>query len=144
MRAYHKQFARIDRRTLDATRTLMRSWSTKSSDQKIADMATWLNTVSGVYRVNTPSLKITGSPSDYYVDSKIFLTEPSLITLFHEFRHHLQRRGVVTIAEANIEHDARGWSLSLYRLVAPRTFRRLATENRIIHLTPDLQNRVMR
>ena len=63
----------------------------------------------------------------------------SVVTLFHEFRHHMQATGAaVRLDRANeqqAEEDARAWSLSLYYRSRPALFRRAVENGRIYHLT---------
>lgn len=140
MRPYHKRFRHIDRRTINATKALFAGWS--DATQRETKSLRWLSEVSEIYGVPTPRLKLAPTSFDHYQRDHhlIVLTKWSLITLLHEFRHHLQNTRF-PCAGWMAEPDARAWSLSLYHAVAPRTLRRLATENQIIHLTPAMANR---
>jgi len=138
---YHKRFTRFNPRTIQATKTLYRGWSTKTDDEKWEASRAWLDAVTEIYHAPTVAFQPNGD-SDYYMihQKKIVMKKPSIITLLHEFRHHLQ----YTVGSEMIggdEPDARAWSLSLYYRIAPITFRRLARENQIIHVGPDLTNR---
>ena len=142
MKPYHKRFTRFDRRTLVITKELRRGWSISTNQQKWAKMNRWLEDATRIYKA--PAVSLYVGDGDYYRPgrARIVMIKPSIITLLHEFRHHLQH----TVAPegtlmSDIEDDARAWSLSLYHQIAPRTLRRLAEQNKVFHLTPDMKNR---
>ena len=138
---YHKRFTRFKPETLVATKRLRRGWSTKTEQQRWQASREWLATVSAIYGVPPVELNTSTGADCYKVRSQtIYMSKPSIITLLHEFRHHLQ----FTVGPEGIvgsEPDARAWSLSLYYRVAPRTLRLLAQQDRIFHLTPNMTNR---
>jgi len=138
---YHKRFTRFNPRTIEATKTLRRGWSQKTLDEQWLASRAWLDAVTQIYRVPEVGFE-PNSGGDFYqiAQKKIYMKKPSIITLLHEFRHHLQYTAGPEMIGGD-EPDARAWSLSLYYRVAPITFRRLARENRIIHVGPDMTNR---
>jgi len=76
-------------------------------------------------------------PGRYVVRSHtIEMSHFSVVTLLHEFRHAMQYRPGIADVRPGSEEDARAWSLSLFRLAAPRRFRRMCDAGRIIHCRP--------
>lgn len=141
---YHKRFRRFNRSTVDATRRLMLGWGQASQEERTEKMQAWLTDVSLIYELPRPDLTVNASidNSGWYSPrgNLIVLPKPSIVTLLHEFRHAMQawgragahfRRAARAEERGGFEDDARAWSLSLYYLVAPRTFRRLAREGQI-------------
>lgn len=68
--------------------------------------------------------------------AQIVLPHPSIVSLFHQFRHHLQAS-----ADPEWEHDdksqeAQQWACSLYYVVNPRRFRRAVRRRRVVGVTP--------
>lgn len=131
---YHRRFRNQHRKTLDATRRLMRGWTDATVDAQWERSRLWLAEVSAVYGMTTPTLhKIRrGLGHGYYnIEShSIHMPYPSIVTLLHEFRHAYQHSHPSRMV-ADVEDDARAWSLSLYYRVAPRTLRRLASQGRV-------------
>lgn len=143
---YHRRFKRFNRRTVRATQKLLQGWGASSEKLKIEKMKNWIQDVSEIYQVNFPMLKmISSAGSGCYntLSNEIFMSRASAITLMHEFRHAMQtqnkapefdRRQMIE-SRYGAEDDARGWSLSLYHKVAPRTFKRLVTDNRVFFVS---------
>ncbi len=150
MSAYHRRFRRLDSRTLTATASLFASRPSRlNTGDAVAVMGEWLAAVSSIYNVPNPSLRIV-TPAEcagsgcYLPDTDaILLPHPSVTTLLHEFRHHLQHHGAAMIPSRweppalRHEEDARAWSLSLYHQVRPRLFARLVGEGQIFYVTTD-------
>lgn len=133
---YHRRFRHQHRRTLDATRRLIRDWTSVGVDGQWEKSRQWVAEVSVIYQVTPPKLKKTAwagqgcfSPST----NTIHMAYPSITTLLHEFRHAYQHSHPSRMVD-DVEDDARAWSLSLYYRVAPRTVRRLASEGKILFL----------
>jgi hypothetical protein len=98
----------------------------------------FVKAASEVYRISVPEVGFAPN-TDFYFVGQIWLSEASSITAWHEFRHHWQLMTGSTVAD--VEDDARGWSLSLLHSVAPKTLRRLAREDRVLHLDARMKNR---
>lgn len=142
---YWTEFRHIDRRVRRATRALVvaKPWRLSPARQAGAFQA-WLREASRVYGCPIPTLRFdpaarhTGGgwyrPGN---DGEIVLDKCSVVTLLHEFRHHLQRQPGFRSHVRGIEPDARAWSLSLFHRVAPRRFRRMVLARRILHTRPD-------
>lgn len=68
----------------------------------------------------------------------VVLRKWSLISLFHQFRHHLQHYSDHNYRSDEEEgQDAQEWACSLLYLVAPRRFRRMVRAGRIMGVEPD-------
>lgn len=134
---YHRRFRNQHRKTLDATRRLIRGWTATSTEGQWEKSRQWLEEVSTIYRMQTPTLhhQNRGVGSGYYrCDTNgIYMPYPSIVTLLHEFRHAYQYSHPSRMV-ADKEDDARAWSLSLYYRVAPRTLRRLAEQGKVLFL----------
>lgn len=137
MSRYHRRFRNQHRKTLDATRRLIKGWTAAGIDGQWEKSRQWLKTVSKVYDIPTPTLSKQergfGIGCYHPASNSIHMPYPSIVTLLHEFRHAFQHSHPSRMVD-DIEDDARAWSLSLYYRVAPRTVRRLASEGRILFL----------
>lgn len=124
---YHLKFRNIKPATKAATKRLMSNWSTSNPTGREAKMRTWLTEVSSIYGIQEPTLIVGDRYANYGyyrpATNTINMPYASIVTLLHEFRHALQAFGQGR--PGDVEDDARGWSLSLYYSVAPRTFRAL-------------------
>jgi hypothetical protein len=140
MKPYHKRFRHLDRRTVQATKTLLHGWAAKTDDERWVAMRRWLDEATNIYR--TIPLVLELGDDDCYLPGQglIVMSKPSIITLLHEYRHHFQYT-LMNLRWEMLEDDARAWSLSLYYATAPRTLRSLARNNRVFHLTPTMESR---
>ena len=147
--SYSKVYKNIDKRTIEATKKLIKSglWKTDMSEEhKIEICKTWVEEVSKIYKVEVPIFRFknseakyrsTGGGCYYYypVNSEIFLYKKfSLVTLLHEFRHHVQYSKEIKMYKNDKEEDARAWSVSLFKLAAPKSFAN-AVEKGILHFS---------
>jgi hypothetical protein len=145
-KAYSTRFGRIDQRIIDATGFLFDARPSSNGD--LAACQRWLAEVSAVYRIPTPGLAVVppgqcaGSGCYLPATNQILLPKVSVLTLLHEFRHAVQHhRPDLRFLQTGpadgpwFEHDARGWSMSLFRTCQPRLFDRLARQNRIFYVT---------
>jgi len=134
---YHRRFRNQHRKTLDATRRLIKGWTAVPPESQWEKSRLWLAEVSAVYGVSTPTLhhQPRGAGAGYYrhATNSIHMPYPSIVTLLHEFRHAYQHSHPSRMV-ADKEDDARAWSLSLYYRVAPRTLRRLVSEGRVLYM----------
>lgn len=149
---YHRRFKHFNKKTLRATEKLLKNWATNSEEENLRKMRNWLKDVSEIYQINFPMLQVVANAGAGCYSpqaNKIFIKKLSVVTLLHEFRHALQAQGrapqyvqgTPPEERGGFEDDARAWSLSLYFKVAPRTFKRLATENQIFFVTAeDVEN----
>lgn len=139
---YHKKFSRFHPKTIRLFKALRLNWSRLDEEQKWLQMQRFVMGASEIYGMEYPTVKISRFAGDGYystLENKIFMSKPSIITVVHEFRHAMQMQGKArgwSGREIDVEHDARGWSLSLYYKVAPITFRRLVRSGKVFHIEP--------
>lgn len=121
MVVYEERFTDVSSDVLDAVKKYVKSglWRTDEdvAFQLLRDLATEL---SNIYGVCIPKVEKRYS-THYDVGAKrIYLDKPSLVSFLHEFRHHWQYERGINVGE---EDNARGWSLSVFKLALPRSFR---------------------
>lgn len=147
MTAYHLRYKHLDRRVIAAARELLGArTSALPAGQAQAAFERWLAAAAATYRVPVPELRIVpparcGGHGRYLAPGTILMPRYSLITLWHEFRHHLQEHGRPLIENtgrpwADAETDARAWSLSLYHAADPALLARLVNQGKVLHLRP--------
>lgn len=139
---YHLKFAHIKPFVQQRTKFMLKRWKYAEDHEKWAILESWLIMVCfdqrGYYGMQKPVLvRDENAGEGYYYGgvNEIHMSKPSIITLLHEFRHAMQHQGFAGRFH-DPEHDARGWSLSLYHLVAPNTLRRLVEEGKVFHTSP--------
>ena len=141
---YHLKFRNINQRTLDATRVMLNGWADADDTERWIRMDKWVGKASAIYEMRRPLVGVTRTAGTGYYrrdTNEIHMAYPSIVTLIHEFRHAMQAQGKAPVAITEnlnaVEDDARAWSLSVYYKVAPRLFRKLVREGKILHITPD-------
>ena len=142
---YSNAFNKIKPEVLGATRWLIEQgiWDKNLTNlDKTIIMGQWVQRCASLYEIPKPIFyyKYRGKDVEtkyrqtgggiYYEDSNtIYLyKKPSLVTLIHEFRHALQCKlnPKPKLWGGSRETDARAWSLSIYKTVAPKSFERAA------------------
>lgn len=142
---YSTAFKNIDKRTIEATKKLVKSGLWKkdlSTDHKVKICNEWLQTVSEIYKIEIPEFRF--DPSEIlYMQTGGGVYEPwakritlfkkfSLVTLLHEFRHHMQYQMDLSLFRKDHEEDARGWSVSLFKAATPKSYKN-AVEKWLLH-----------
>ena len=134
---YHKHFKNINVQTVKRTKHLIHGWGQRSEGKRWDSMFLWTIFVSHEYGMKCPMIrKNPNAGFGYYMPStnEIHMSKPSIVTLLHEFRHAMQAQNKAGHWRDE-EHDARGWSLSLYFKIAPRTLKRLVAEQKVLHMS---------
>ena len=136
--AYHKNFKRFKPAAVDAVRQLITGWQELSDAAKLERMQDAAARLSAAYGILTPGVVFDAADwsenGRYYVTiHEIVLTKLSQVTFLHEFRHAMQHHVAGIVVQRDAEHDARGWSQSLYHVVAPRTYAKLRAEGAIFY-----------
>lgn len=147
-KVYADVYQNIRKDVVEATKELIKAgiWKADvSNEDKAIFMGVWVQKVSAIYGMEPPKVYFIGgadgnrqynrtgggcyfpSTHEMYIFKK-----PSLTTLLHEFRHAMQNKLNVKEYKDDCEHDARAWSCSLYRLSAPKAYKR-AVEKGILH-----------
>lgn len=142
-RSYHAAFQRIRPQVIAATGELFDARPSRLSlEEAHPVLSRWLEDVSTQYQVAAPTLAwdpavfpAFGGGLYTMEDQLIRMSHVSVITLLHEYRHHLQHQGA-PMAYPDIEEDARAWSLSLYYSTRPRLYARMARAGRFIGVDP--------
>lgn len=141
-REYHERFRNFHSRTLDATDRLFRSrpWVDTENATSTEKFERWLRRVSAAYDLPVPDLAFSDDPRVSFVfgcyrpsEQRIYLPKHSVVTLFHEFRHHMQHRGADMVSQ-DVEEDARAWSLSLFYQVRPSLYWRAVEDGGVLHV----------
>jgi hypothetical protein len=145
MTAHHLKFRNIRQDVQEASKKMREDWGSLTESEQRCRIIDWMCKVAQIYEIPPVNIMFMEN-TDYYTNRNgrwIYLSKPSAITAWHEFRHHWQAcKPDAWSGDAEI--DARNWSLSLFHSVAPRTLRRLATADRVIHLDANMQNRAIR
>lgn len=108
---------------------------------------TWLHGAAMVYGLPYPSLVVTPpqhrpkgqSVGRYDPDTAtIHLQRFSVISLFHQFRHHMQACTTENWTHDNeaTAQDAQEWACSLFYRLQPRRFRRFVRRGRVAGVKP--------
>jgi signal recognition particle subunit SEC65 len=88
------------------------------------------------YGVEAP--KLNRSRSEHYSPSDRSIGLPktsSIISYLHELRHHLQHTLDKRYPGHNQEEDARAWSLRVFKVACPKSFKKSAFNDKIMHIT---------
>lgn len=144
---YSTAFKNIDKRTIKATKKLIKSGLWKkdlSTEHKVKICNEWLETVSEIYGIEVPKFRFDESEAMYMktgggcyepFEKRITLFKKfSLVTLLHEFRHHMQYELDLSLFRRNHEEDARAWSISLFKAAAPKSYKN-AVEKGLLHFS---------
>lgn len=140
-----KRFTRLKVDTLLVTKTLMNGFYRLSGPAQFQRMEHWLSDVSSIYGIDTPTLALGteeeahGSGVYLVREQKIILPKCSIVSLMHEFRHHMQSSEAAPVGRSlnAIEDDARAWSLSLFYAVKPKLFEKSVREGKIFYVNPE-------
>lgn len=132
---YSTTFTNIETETISATKLLPKGGIWKAAtplEQKIETMKTWLNTVSEIYGIEVPEFRFDTSEIMYnqtggghyepHMNRITLFKKFSMVTLIHEFRHHMQHQMDLELYKNDIEEDARGWSVSLFKTACPKSY----------------------
>lgn len=134
-RNYHLMFRRIHPKTLEAIRDVVRRglWRVPE-DEGFELLRELYRRLSEVYGLPTPKLR-KATYEHYFVPTEtIGLPKVSLVSALHEYRHHMQKYGKQHYSDPEI--DARGWSISAFRLALPEAFERAWRGGRIWFMPP--------
>lgn len=134
--SYHKKFSNFRPDTIFRTKLLIRGWKNADEQSRWDKMHLWVIFMSTNLGMDCPRLvRDFNANAGYYLvrENEIHMSKPSIITLIHEFRHAMQAQGKAGNWQ-DVEHDARGWSLSLYYKVAPKSLKKLVSEGMVFHV----------
>jgi len=108
-------------------------------ERKMESLNLMAEELAGIYGVPVPALALRGGLGAYgmyHIPSQtISLSNTSIVTFLHEFRHHLQHRSdVKTLSDA--EKDAQGWACSVFYSAKPNLFEKAVRDGRIMGVMP--------
>ena len=142
---YSEVFKNLNKKTIEVTRLLPKDGIWKkdvSTEEKILICEKWLKSVSEIYEVEVPKFRFSNSQSGYFTSGGgIYSSETacitlykkfSIVTLLHEFRHHMQYQNSIRMYRGEQEEDARAWSLSLYKSALPKSYQN-SVDKRNLH-----------
>jgi hypothetical protein len=137
---YSEVFKNIKPEAVAITKELIKSgiWKKEvSNEDKAIYMGIWVQKMSQLYGMETPKFYFVGGKEGkreynrtgggcYFptLNEMYVFKKPSLTTLLHEFRHAMQEKLDVKEFRKNKEEDARAWSVSLYKLAAPNSYKK--------------------
>jgi hypothetical protein len=107
-------------------------WTQDSFSDACIIMKTLADNLASVYEMPAPSVEYNDREVYNHISETIGIPRPSLVSFLHEFRHHMQKYG--RQANPDIEHDARGWSISMFATAEPEYFDRAWKAGRIMFM----------
>ena len=133
---YYTQYKNIKKDTINAVRyAISEGLFKKEIEDKKLLISQLHSKLSKIYNISESKIQYINNyigVGSYNKDlDLITLNTPSLITYLHEFCHSLR----VKTNKLNAEEIARGWSISLYYLAAPKLCIKSIKEGKIIHQT---------
>lgn len=148
---YHKYFNRTDKlisnhlneipiSVIREVRQLIKSGFFKDNEiTKFEKLINLKSKLIKIYNVKYCDIKIYCNSFPKYISNNktIILDNYSLVTFFHEFRHHLQYE---LNLKCDKEKDARGWSHSLFFLATPKLFENALNKDLLIWQKEGLKN----
>lgn len=130
---FHEKFGAIHKGVLRQTQQLLQYNLADEPEEVVEKFDTWAAGVCEAYnlpvvRVELCECEALGGEGGSHIaeNDVIVLTRPSLLVLFHQFRHHMQNHGRTHYS--NREMDAHGWACSLLHKADPALFRRMVYE----------------
>lgn len=144
--SYSTAFKQIDSRTINATQSLVKNGLWKKDltvQQKYNICDIWVTVVSEIYGIEKPTFRFDpdermynltgGGHYEPHANRITLFKKFSLVTLMHEFRHHMQYQMYdLKLYKGHVEEDARAWSVSLFKLALPKSYQN-AVNKRILH-----------
>lgn len=145
-----KAFRHLHPKAIEATKEVIKRklWRSDVEVQREA-LQEWANKVALVYGITPPTVVLdplsVAAGNGFYnaSNNSIILPYYSVMTLLHTFRYAMQHQGAAgdvvqedDTGEARVV-DAAKWSMSLFYKSAPRRFKRMAREGRIIGVPSD-------
>lgn len=134
----HTAYTKIHKKVLRATEELFRSRPWSGTDEDIcARWQAWADKACDAYGIPHVDVELTTAHEEwlgwYLPDTRaIMMRKWSLITFWHEFRHHMQYSMNLQYPSREwFEADAQAWACSLYHTVRPGAFRRAVASGKV-------------
>lgn len=121
-----------------ATRAVKEVVSNGFFEQSLQTQIEWLERTAEVicneYNIVCPEVSV--ADRNFYKPSSSFIgvTKGSMISMLHELRHHIQHKANKCYKGHNEEEDARAWSMRVFKLACPGSFRKSAKAGNIKHI----------
>lgn len=119
---YHEFFENIHNKTLRIVKRYVDDglWRV-DQDEGFVMMSDMVDEIADVYDIPHPNGPVESDYEWYRPPTQtIGLPKVSLVSCLHEFRHHMQYNGRQSYDDK--ERDARGWSVSTFKLALPEKF----------------------
>lgn len=141
---YSKVFKNIKAETVEAFKEMMPDVWHEDAENQYRIMKEWIEKACRIYDLEVPAFEFRPDDEQGYLmtgggqyipeANKIILyKKASVVTLAHEFRHMMQhKKEGLKMFKEDAEHDARAWSISLYRKANPAAYRR-AVQRGLLH-----------
>lgn len=134
----------IDPRLLELTARFFQARPWLGDDLiKHRKFETWLHGACTLYRLPPVTLSVMPiqqkgpTYGEYDADGPgILLRRFSVISLFHQFRHHMQANSTDEWNHDNDGADAQAWACSLFYIIRPKKFRRWVRRGRVAGVYP--------
>lgn len=129
---YTKMYCKINKDTISKVKGLIKEGFYKKDELEQTKMIRKLcNELSSLYKIEEPDMIFASknySPCYDMLNNRIFLTNLSIISFLHEFKHCIQDNN----KQINTEKIARGWSLSVFKQAVPKMFKKSVSEGKVM------------
>ena len=139
---YSRVYRKIHPKAIEASRLAApRLWKGETAD-RVLFARLWLADMSRLYGIPRVRFDFVDDPVLYeesgggrYIPNEhriVLYHRWSFVTLAHEFRHAVQASGFLEAMYLNDpEEDARAWSVSLFRLSCPKSYKSAVANGRL-------------
>jgi len=127
---YYLSYKNIEPKNIELVRSLIKGgYYKKDVEGKREDIIKLVESFCEYYDIEVPEI-LFNKPTPCYdtICNEIHLSNESIVSLLHEFKHCLQHIKQLK----NTEDIARGWSLSLFYRASKNNFTKLAKEDKIL------------
>ena len=120
-------------------RVVSNGFYNKSKEEQIEGLGKITSEICDYYNIISPKIAVDKG-HEYYQPHNDLIGLPkstSIISLLHELRHHIQFQADKCYKGHNKEEDARAWSLRVFKLACPNSFKRSIKRGNIMHIEWD-------
>lgn len=130
---------KVKKEVVEMVKVMVKEGFYRVSDEDKMDRLRELNEkISTLYEIKIPDVKLGNIPNSYNTQTLVInLESASIISYLHEYRHHLQNALGVRYKNMTIEQDARAWSLRVFSLACPKSFKKSVREGKVSHVKWD-------
>lgn len=137
---YELPVVKVKREAVLMVRALVKGGFYRLSEaEKRREIKYLSQSLSTLYGVKNPPILFGKQYSNSYslVSREIRLTNESIISFLHEYRHHLQKELNVKFKGLTIEQDARAWSMRVFSQAVPKMFLESVKKGKVLHVKYD-------